>query len=50
MKLESKPQHRFNQDQVVKDFETMLGDESKSGTLRYNLASNSELYLSLIHI
>ena len=24
----------------------MLGDESKSGTLRYNLASNSELYVT----
>ena len=33
-------------DQVVKDFETMLGDESKSGTLRYNLAYNSELYVT----
>ena len=33
-------------EQVVSDFENMLGEKSKTGTLRYNLASNSELYVT----
>ena len=32
--------------QVVTEFENMLGDEDKSGTLRYNLAGNAKLYVT----
>ena len=33
-------------DQVVTEFENMLGDEDSSGTLRYNLAGNAKLYVT----
>ena len=33
-------------EQVVTEFENMLGDEDKSGTLRYNLADNAKLYVT----
>tara|TARA_B100000674_G_scaffold499322_1_gene543999 strand:- start:1668 stop:4271 length:2604 start_codon:yes stop_codon:yes gene_type:complete len=33
-------------EKVVTEFENMLGDEDKSGTLRYNLAGNAKLYVT----
>ena len=33
-------------EQVVLEFENMLGDIDKSGTLRYNLADNAKLYVT----
>ena len=33
-------------EKVVKEFENMLGDVDKSGTLRYNLANNANLYVT----
>ena len=33
-------------EQVVTEFENMLGDVDKSGTLRYNLAGNANLYVT----
>ncbi len=33
-------------EQVVLEFENMLGDVDKSGTLRYNLADNAKLYVT----
>ena len=33
-------------EKVVKEFENMLGDADKSGTLRYNLANNANLYVT----
>ena len=33
-------------DQVIEEFEYMLGDIDKSGTLRYNLAGNAKLYVT----
>lgn len=33
-------------EQVVTEFENMLGDVDKSGTLRYNLAGNADLYVT----
>ncbi len=32
--------------QVIEDFEAMLGAKSKSGTLRFNLASNAQLHVT----
>ena len=33
-------------EKVVKEFENMLGDVDKSGTLRFNLANNANLYVT----